>query len=113
MMDGIFMEDKSRVQLFMDYFDSKSENVWNHFFNFLQRTDMVCVYQVSKIITKLACWSSRQMELKSLRYFFDWLQDHLCKPHNEYLQTIARNLQMILRVKSYRGVFVEQRGVET
>ncbi len=80
MMDDMFNEDKSRVELFRNYFDSQSDNMWNHFFNFLQRTDMVCVYQVSKIVTKLACWCTKQMESEPLKYFFDWLLEHLRQP---------------------------------
>jgi len=113
MLDDIFQEDKSRVELFRNYFDDKNENIWNHFFNFLQRSEMLGVYQISKIITKLACWSSKLMDDDSLQYFLDWLQANLQKKHNEYLQTVARNLQMLLRVNIYRVAFVTQHGVNT
>ncbi|VDM18061.1 unnamed protein product [Hydatigera taeniaeformis] len=105
-------EETSRVELFRQYFDSKSENIWNHFFNFLQRTDLICVYQVSKIITKFACWSTQRIDEKSLIYFFDWLLEKLQQPNNEYLQTVARNLQMLLRVRDYRSTFVTKQGVD-
>ncbi|VDN10735.1 unnamed protein product [Dibothriocephalus latus] len=106
-------EDKSRVELFHNYFAEKNENIWNHFFNFLQRPNLVCVYQISRIITKLACWSSKLMEESSLRYFLDWLQESLRQANNEYLQTVARNLQMLLRIREYRATFVAQQGVDT
>uniref|UniRef100_A0A5K3EUN7 V-type proton ATPase subunit H n=1 Tax=Mesocestoides corti TaxID=53468 RepID=A0A5K3EUN7_MESCO len=71
------------------------------------------VFKISKIITKLACWSTNQMEEKSLKFFFDWCLEHLQQPNNEYLQTIARNLQMLLRIRNYRGVFLSRQGVAT
>ncbi|VUZ52954.1 unnamed protein product [Hymenolepis diminuta] len=111
LMDEMFTEETSRVELFRKYFDSKSENIWNYFFNFLQRSDQICVYQISKIITKLACWSSQKMDEKSLSFFYDWLLEHIQESNNEFIRTIARNLQMLLRVRNYRGTFVEKQGV--
>lgn len=84
LMDEMFKEEATRVELFRNYFDSKSENIWNYFFNFLQRSDQICVYQISKIITKLACWSSQQMDEKALSYFYDWLLEHLQEPVCSY-----------------------------
>nr|VZI29079.1 unnamed protein product [Spirometra erinaceieuropaei] len=106
---------QSRInwQSYLHYFAEKKENMWNHFFSFLQRSNLVCVYQISRIITKLACWSSKLMDEPSLRYFLDWLQECLRQPNNEYLQTVARNLQMLLRIREYRATFVAQQGVDT
>ncbi|KAL7055029.1 hypothetical protein AAHC03_024273 [Spirometra sp. Aus1] len=53
------------------------------------------------------------MDEPSLRYFLDWLQECLRQPNNEYLQTVARNLQMLLRIREYRATFVAQQGVDT
>ncbi|VDO03011.1 unnamed protein product [Rodentolepis nana] len=111
LMDEMFTEETCRVELFRKYFDCKSENIWNYFFNFLQRSDEICVYQISKIITKLACWSSQKMDEKSLGFFYDWLLEHIQVPKNQYIRTIARNLQMLLRVRNYRFKFVEKQGV--
>ncbi|KAM7534160.1 hypothetical protein Aperf_G00000106545 [Anoplocephala perfoliata] len=98
LMDEMFKEETTRVELFRNYFNSKS--------------DRICVYQISKILTKIACWSSQQMDEKALSYFYDWLLEHLQEPNNEYIRTIARNLQMLLRVRNYRGTFVAKQGVE-
>ncbi|KAL5969487.1 V-type proton ATPase subunit H, partial [Taenia solium] len=70
------------------------------------------VFEVSKIITKFACWSTQHIDEKSLNYFFGWLLEKLQQPNNEYLQTVARNLQMLLRVRDYRNTFVTKQGVD-
>ncbi|KER28360.1 hypothetical protein T265_04816 [Opisthorchis viverrini] len=71
------------------------------------------MYQASRIVAKFACWSRQLMEEKELMYYLNWLRDQLLIPKNEYDQTVARNLQMMLRIPKYRARYAEVGGIET
>ncbi|THD19703.1 V-type proton ATPase subunit H [Fasciola hepatica] len=113
LLDDLLQEDKVRVEIFRDYFQNSKESLWSHFFSFFQRGDPFCMFQASRIIAKFACWSSQLMEEKDLMYFLNWLRDQLKVPKNEYDQTVARNLQMMLRIREYRARFAEVNGIST
>ncbi|KAA0192419.1 Vacuolar ATP synthase subunit H [Fasciolopsis buskii] len=113
LLDDLLQEDKVRVEIFRDYFQNSKESLWSHFFSFFQRGDPFCMFQASRIIAKFACWSSQLMEEKDLMYFLNWLRDQLKVPKNEYDQTLARNLQMMLRIREYRTRFAEVNGIST
>ncbi|VDO56311.1 unnamed protein product [Schistosoma margrebowiei] len=107
------VEDKLRVEIFRDYFSKSKESLWSHFFGFFQRGDPFCMYQASRIIAKFACWSSQLMEENDLIYYLNWLREQLTITNNQYDQTVARNLQMMLRIKEYRAQFSKVGGIET
>ncbi|VEL25634.1 unnamed protein product [Protopolystoma xenopodis] len=53
------------------------------------------------------------MELDDLTFYVNWLCGQLRKPRNDFLETAARNLQMVLRVREYRQTFVAENGINT
>jgi V-type H+-transporting ATPase subunit H len=111
MIDDILQEDKSRVEIFGACARKNRESVFNPFLNMLNRPDTFTINQTSRIIAKLACWSKELMEPRDRQYYLNWLKEQLKIPGNEYLQTVARCLQMMLRIKDYRRAFVELDGV--
>jgi V-type H+-transporting ATPase subunit H len=111
MVDDILQEEKSRVEIFGDYARKKRESVFSPFLNMLNRPDSFTVNQTSRIIAKLACWSKERMEQRDRQFYLNWLKDQLKIPNNEYLQTVARCLQMMLRISEYRHTFLELDGV--
>lgn len=113
MIDDILQEDKSRVEVFGEYARKSKESVFGPFLNMLNRPDTFTVNQTSRIIAKLACWSKELMDVRDRQFYLNWLKDQLKIPGNEYLQTVARCLQMMLRITEYRHTFVELDGVNT
>ncbi|GAA57348.1 splicing factor 3B subunit 3, partial [Clonorchis sinensis] len=107
---NLLKEDKLRVETFCSCFQDSREAIWPHFFSFFQRGDPFCMYQASRIVAKFACWSRQLMEEKELMYYLNWLRDQLLIPKNEYDQTVARNLQMMLRIPKYRARYAEVGG---
>ncbi|KAK2147227.1 hypothetical protein LSH36_563g03027 [Paralvinella palmiformis] len=113
MIDDILQEDKSRVEIFREYSHKNKESVWSPFLNMLNRPDPFIVNQTSRILAKLACWSKDFMEGSDLHYYLTWLKDQMRIANNEYLQTVARCLQMMLRIEEYRHAFVKVDGIST
>ncbi|KAK7091298.1 V-type proton ATPase subunit H-like isoform X1 [Littorina saxatilis] len=111
MLDDSLQEDPSRVDIFKEYAKKRKESVWQPFFHLLDRSDMFIVHQSSCIVAKIACWSKELMEKKSLQSYLIWLKERLKEPVNEYHSTVARCLQMMLRVDAYRVVFVDVDGI--
>ena len=104
-------EDKNRVEIIREYAKKKRENVWSPFLNLLNRPDGFIQNMTSRIIAKLACWSRDPMEGSDLTFYLTWLKDQLQTPGNEYVQTTARCLQMMLRDEKYRLAFAGMGGV--
>jgi V-type H+-transporting ATPase subunit H len=113
MIDDLLQEDKSRVEIFREYARKNKESVWSPFLAMLNRTDGFIVNQTSRIIAKIACWSKEQMEGADLNYYLTWLKDQMKISGNEHVQTVARCLQMMLRISEYRHAFVGVDGVNT
>jgi len=113
MIDDLIVENHSRVNIFKHYAASVKESPWTGFFNLLTRNDGFIVNQTSAIITKMACWSSNGMDDKNLHSYVTWLRDQLRVPNNEYLQSVCRCLQILLRLDPYRNAFVDIDGVST
>jgi len=107
------LQDKSRVDVFREYARKNKESVWAPFLNMLNRPDGFIVNQTSRIIAKIACWSKDPMEGSDLVYYLTWLKDQMKVPGNEYLQTVARCLQMMLRIDEYRHAFIKVDGITT
>ncbi|CAF1042478.1 unnamed protein product [Adineta steineri] len=111
LMDECLREDKSRVEIFNTYARMKKEQLWSYFFNMFANQDQFVVYQTSRIIAKLACWSVERMPASDLSYYLAWLKEQLKPQGNEYLQSVCRSLQMMLRIEQYREAFVAIDGI--
>lgn len=113
LLDEILTEDKSRVEIFKEYARKQQESVWSPFLNLLTRPDAFITNMTALIVAKLACWSQEPMDGSDLTFYLTWLKDQLRLPNNEYMQSVGRCLQMVLRVEEYRTVFYQLDGVVT
>lgn len=113
MIDDLLSEDRSRVEIFLDYAAKRKETVWGPFISLLNRSDGFIVHMASRIIAKLACWGQDQMPKSDLNFYLQWLKDQLTVSDNEYIQSVGRCLQMMLRVDEYRFAFVTVDGIST
>lgn len=113
MIDDMLQEDRTRVQLFHDYANKRKESVWAPFLNLLNRQDGFIVNMASRVVGKLACWGQELMPKSDLHFYLQWLKDQLTVANNEYIQSVARCLQMMLRVDEYRFAFVTVDGIST
>lgn len=134
LLDDILQENKSRVDIFISYAASKNESVWAHFLNLLNRPDDFIMNMNARVIAKMACWASNPMTGSDLQFYLTWLKDQLRRqgivficsmikdgaslrpnyiPGNEYIQSVARCLQMMLRIDDYRLAFVHLDGITT
>jgi V-type H+-transporting ATPase subunit H len=113
LIDDMLQEDRSRVEIFNYNARKQKQSVWTAFVSMLNRQDGFIVNQVSRIIAKLACWSPELMDGADLKFYLSWLRDQLKIPGNDYVQTTARCLQMMLRIDEYRFAFLSVEGVPT
>ncbi|XP_063227391.1 V-type proton ATPase subunit H isoform X2 [Bacillus rossius redtenbacheri] len=113
MIDDMLQEDRSRVEIFKEHAAKKRETVWGPFLNLLNRPDGFIVNMTSRIIAKIACWGRDLMEQSDLHFYLTWLKEQLKKNNNEYMQSVARCLQMMLRINEYRFAFVAVDGIST
>ncbi len=77
LIDDLLQENKNRVDLFHLYSRKFKENVYNSLIQRLFLQDAFLVNQISRIITKLACWSNDLMPDKELRDYFLWIKDQI------------------------------------
>ncbi|XP_966693.3 V-type proton ATPase subunit H isoform X1 [Tribolium castaneum] len=113
LIDDMLQEDRSRVEIFHEYANKKKESVWGPFLNLLNRQDGFITNMTSRIIAKIACWSQTPMERSDLHFYLTWLKDQLKMQNNEYIQSVGRCLQMMLRIDEYRFAFVSVDGIST
>merc|ERR550525_1953512 len=115
LVDDFLQEDKNRVTIFRDYAKKRRESVWAHFLNLLNRPDGFIQNMTARIVAKMACWSppGELMAGSDLQYYLTWLKDQLRMAGNEYVQSVARCLQMMLRIDDYRHAFVGVDGIAT
>ena len=111
LMDDLLQENKNRVDLFHLYAKKYKENIYQTFIRLLLQQDLSLINQVSRIITKLACWSQEPMPDKELREYIVWAKEQLDEK-NPYKDTLCRCLQMLFRIDSYRVTFYKLSGVE-
>lgn len=111
LIDDILQEERSRVELFRQFASKNKESVWRPFFDMLHRPDPYTINQASRIIAKIACWSKMQMEENDLVFYMNWIIKDQMKT-GEFLQSVVRCLQMLLRIRQYRKVFVNLKGIE-
>lgn len=113
MIDDLLQEDRTRVEIFHDFALKKKESTWAPFLNLLNRQDGFIVNMSARILGKLACWGHEQMPKSDLHFYLQWLKDQLMVNDNENIQSVARCLQLMLRVDEYRFAFVSVDGIST
>jgi len=101
----------------------------------LNKPDGFITNMVSRLLAKMACWSTELMDGTELNFYLTWLKDQLKAPvsvfttdfqgqtgdlfsqykfqENEYIQSVGRCLQMMLRIDEYRFAFVAVDGIST
>lgn len=113
MIDDMLQEERCRVEIFREYSVRKREPVCGQFLNLLNGSDGFIVNMSARIIAKVACWGSELMESSDLQFYLTWLKDQLKINNNEYMQSVARCLQMMLRIDAYRSAFITVDGIST
>lgn len=113
LVDDFLQEKKNRVAIFQEYARKRKESVWAQFLNLLNRPDPFIQNMTARVITKMACWSSEPMQGQDLQHFLLWLKDQLKMSKNNFVQSVARCLQMLLRMEEYRIGFSGVGGIET
>jgi len=113
LVDDFLQEKKNRVVIFTEYARKRKESVWAQFLNLLNRPDGFIQNMTARVIAKMACWSAEPMKGQDLQHFLLWLKDQLKMPKNIYVASVARCLQMLLRLEEYRHAFATVGGIET
>ncbi|KQS62957.1 uncharacterized protein Dere_GG20115, isoform B [Drosophila erecta] len=113
LLDDLLQEDRSRVDLFHETAGKLKQCIWGPFLNLLNRQDGFIVNMSSRILAKFACWGHETMPKSDLNFYLQFLKDQLATNNNEYIQSVARCLQMMLRVDEYRFAFVGVDGIST
>jgi V-type H+-transporting ATPase subunit H len=113
LIDDMLNEDKSRVEIFKDYSRKRKDSVWSSFLSLLNRNDSFIQNISARIIAKIACWSNDLIDGPDLTFYLTWLKDQLRIQGNEYMQAVARCLQMMLRIDEYRMAFISMDGIST
>merc|ERR1719492_67095 len=111
LLDDLLQEDKSRVEIFKTFYANRAESVWTQLLTLLNRPVGFIMNMTARVIAKMACWSCELMQGSDLQFYLTWLKDQLRAPNNEYIQSVARCLQMMLRIDQYRISFVALDGI--
>merc|ERR1719189_987530 len=111
LLDDVLQEDKSRVEIFKEYAAKRKESVWTQLLTLLNRPVGFIMNMTARVIAKMACWSRDLMTGADLQFYLTKLKDELNDSNNEYIQSVARCLQMMLRIDQYRIAFVGLDGV--
>lgn len=113
MIDDMLQDDRSRVDVFHEYAAKHKEHIWGPFLNLMNRQDGFTINMSSRILAKLACWGHEMMPQSDLNFYLHFLKNQLTIQANEYIQSVARCLQMMLRIDEYRFAFVSVDGIST
>lgn len=113
LIDDMLQENRAHVAAFHENCAKRKESVWGPFLNLLNRQDGFIVNMSSRILAKLACWSQESMPKTDLNFYLQFLKDQLTVHSNEYIQSVGRCLQMMLRIDEYRFAFVAVDGIST
>merc|ERR1719411_374573 len=111
LLDDLLQEDKSRVEIFKTFYAKRAESVWTQLLTLLNRPVGFIMNMTARVIAKMACWSRDLMTGADLQSYLTKLKDELNDSNNEYIQSVARCLQMMLRNDQYRIAFVGLDGV--
>ncbi|XP_063698974.1 V-type proton ATPase subunit H isoform X3 [Culicoides brevitarsis] len=113
MIDDLLQEDRTRVEIFYEHAARKKESIYAPFLTLLNRSDGFIVNMAARILAKLACWGRETMPKSDLNFYLQWLKEQLTNNSNEYMQSVGRCLQMMLRNDDYRFAFVSVDGIST
>jgi len=113
MLDDLLIFDKDRVKIIHETTNKHQLNVWPPLRNLLNRDDAIIVHVASRILAKLATFSKVRMPDSDLLYYLNWLKCQFSVPNNDYLQSAAECLQMVLRIDDYRKPFVKIDGIDS
>lgn len=113
LIDDMLSEDRSRVKIFRYYCKKIDVSVWNPFLMLFNRRDGFIINMSCRIIAKMTCWGSEQMDGPDLTRYLSWIRDQISDPKNAYLQSVTRCLQMMLRIDNYRKAFDAIDGIAT
>jgi V-type H+-transporting ATPase subunit H len=111
LIDDFLQEKKNRVSIFREYARKRKESVWAQFLNLLNRPDGFIQNMTARVIAKMAVWSPEPMQGQDLQHYLLWLKDQLKVQKNNYVQSVARCLQMMLRIDEYRRAFASVDGI--
>ncbi|KAL5236419.1 hypothetical protein ACI65C_003829 [Semiaphis heraclei] len=113
LIDDLLTEDRSRVEIFHEYALKKNEPVCGNFLNLLNAADGFINNMSARIIAKFACYSTDLINQTDLQFYLNWIKEQLLSANNEYMQSVARCLQMLLRRDEYRTAFISVDGIST
>jgi len=113
MLDDIVSKSKERVRVVHEVAAKHSINVWTPLITLLNREDPVIVHMASRLIGKFASLSKVRMPDTDLVFYLNWLKDQLTLSGNEYLQSVAEAIHMVMRVDDYRLPFVKADGINS
>ncbi|XP_057308617.1 V-type proton ATPase subunit H-like [Hydractinia symbiolongicarpus] len=113
MLDDILAKSKDRVKQVHDVALKNDLNIWPILVTLLNRDDSIVMHMASRLITKLATLSRYRCPDSDLIYFLNWLKVQLCSPGNEYLQSVAKCIQLLMRIDDYRMPFVKADGINS
>lgn len=66
---------------------------------------------MSSLLAKFSCFGMTLMEGSDLNFYISFLKNQLKAVGNEYINTTARCLQMMLRIDEYRHAFLGMDGI--
>ncbi|KPM05229.1 V-type proton ATPase subunit H-like protein [Sarcoptes scabiei] len=111
LINEIFLEDGSRVELFHSYCAKHKDSLWKHYFSLIFRDDEFIQNMTALLIAKSACWTVKhRLKSNDLTMYLNWLIEKL-RANTDYIQSVARCLQLMLRVDSYRSKFDDLNGL--
>ncbi|CAL4124139.1 unnamed protein product, partial [Meganyctiphanes norvegica] len=94
---------------------SQYQSVWSLFLNFLADRGLTSLDMTEYTTADVDCWPNDLLDASSRNvtpYEFFW-DTRIHHQNNEYMQSVGRCLQMMLRVEEYRNVFYHLDGVVT
>lgn len=113
LIDDLFEEAPERgVEIFREWTRKRKESVYAPFLNLLTRQDGFIANMAARIVAKTACNGRSRMEEPDLTKYLLWLKEQLKLANNEYVQSAARCLQMMLRIDDYRHPFDNIEGIQ-
>lgn len=79
MVDDLLQEDRNSVNHFYEYSEERKESMLGPFLNLLNRQDTFIVHMSSRILAKMACWSSHRMQKPDLNFYLQFLKNELVR----------------------------------
>ncbi|XP_060873310.1 V-type proton ATPase subunit H-like [Metopolophium dirhodum] len=113
LIDDMLTKDRSRVEIFFEDALKKKEQVCDIFFNLLISEDGLIKNMSAQIIAKFACYSTDLINENYLTSYLNWIKVQLLSANNEYMKSVVRFLQRLLRLHEYRLAFIYVDGIST